>query len=110
MEAIAQHTDNPDILTASSEALEWNRQGILQYQQKQYVAALELFRRAGGAQPRNISFALNTAQSLLRLMAREPSAELAQECRACLERASQMPADDHRRERYLKLCDRLEAQ
>ncbi|MDX9687717.1 response regulator [Halopseudomonas formosensis] len=110
MDALARHTDDPDILAAGSEALEWNRQGILQYQQKQYAAALELFRRAGAAQPRNISFALNTAQSLLRLISREPSADLVRECRACLQRASQMPADDHRRERYLKLCDRLEAQ
>src|SRR5690554_7873126 len=86
MDALARHTDDPDILAAGSEALEWNRQGILQYQQKQYAAALELFRRAGAAQPRNISFALNTAQSLLRLISREPSADLVRECRACLQR------------------------
>ncbi|MFA5677033.1 MAG: response regulator [Pseudomonas sp.] len=109
MANLVAHTDNPDILAAGSEALEWNRQGITLYQQKNYPEALELFRRALIAQPRNISFALNTAQSLLRLLARQPSAEQQQECRDCLQRASHMPADDHRRDRYLKLCDRLEA-
>lgn len=105
---LAAHTDDPDILAAGSEALEWNRQGILAYQQKDYLQALHLFRRASAAQPRNISFALNTAQSLLRLLGSEPSEQLQQECRDCLQRASQMPPDDRRRERYIKLCDRLE--
>lgn len=108
MAMLSTHTDDPDILVAGSQALEWNRQGIALYQQKQYPQALELFRRASAAQPRNISFALNTAQSLLRVLARQPLGELQQECRECLQRASQMPANDHRRERYLKLCDRLE--
>lgn len=107
--ALAEHTDDPDILAAGSEALEWNRQGMLAYQQKQYPQALELFRKATTAQPRNISFALNTAQSLLRLLAGQSSAELQEECRDCLQRASQMATGDPRRERYLKLYDRLEA-
>ena len=106
---LVAHIDNPDILAAGSEALEWNRQGILAYQQKAYPRALELFRRATTAQPRNISFALNTAQSLLRMLGRQPSEALQEECRDCLQRASQMPIGDRRRERYLKLCDRLEA-
>ena len=106
---LASHTDDPDILAAGSDALEWNRQGILAYQQKDYTRALELFRRATASQPRNISFALNTAQSLLRLMRTEPSAALREECQACLRRASRMPDSDHRRERFLKLSERLEA-
>lgn len=109
MTRLTRFTDSPEILAAGSEAQRWNREGIALYQQKNYPQALELFRRALAAQPRNISFALNTAQSLLRLLARQPSSELQQECRDCLERASHMPADDHRRDRYLKLCDRLEA-
>ena len=106
---LATHTDNPDILAAGSQALEWNRQGIALYQQKNYPQALELFRKALAAQPRNISFALNTAQSLLRLLGRQASTELQDECRDCLQRASLMPENDHRRVRYLKLSDRLEA-
>ena len=106
---LASQTDDPDILAAGSEALEWNRLGILAYQQKDYPQALALFRKATTAQPRNISFALNTAQSLLRLLGTQPSAALQAECRDCLQRASQMPAGDHRRERYIKLCEKLEA-
>lgn len=106
---LAGHTDDPDILVAGSDALAWNRQGILAYQQKDYAQALELFRRATASQPRNISFALNTAQSLLRLMRTQPSAVLREECRDCLQRASRMHESDYRRERYLRLCDRLEA-
>src|SRR5690606_5783869 len=117
MAEIAQHTDNAAILTAGSQALEWNRQAILLYQQKQFPEALQLFRQALASQPRNISFALNTAQSLLRLLARQsagesmerPSAQLKEECRACLQQASHMPASDHRQERYHKLRERLEA-
>lgn len=109
MAELATHTDDQNILAAGSEALEWNRQGILAYKHKDYPQALELFRKATTAQPRNISFALNTAQSLLRLLDTQTSAALQEECRDCLQRASQMPAGDHRRERYIKLCERLEA-
>ena len=104
-----KNTDDQNILAAGSEALEWNRLGILAYQQKDYPQALALFRKATTAQPRNISFALNTAQSLLRLLDTQTSAALQEECRDCLQRARQMPAGDHRRERYIKLCERLEA-
>jgi len=117
MTEIATRTDDPAILAAGSQALEWNHQAILLYQQKQFPEALQLFRQALASQPRNISFALNTAQSLLRLLARQPagesmeqpSAQLKEECRACLQQASHMPASDHRQERYHKLRERLEA-
>ena len=108
MEQLASMTDNPAILLAGSDALEWNQQGILAYQQREYPQALTLFRQALAAQPRNISFALNTAQSLLRLMAGQADASLLDECRYCLHQASHMQPNDHRRERYLKLCNRLE--
>lgn len=114
---IATHTDDPAILAAGSQALEWNQQAILLYQQKQYPEALQLFRQALASQPRNISFALNSAQSLLRLLGRQPAAQLQEapatglldECRDCLQRASHMPLGDHRQERYRKLRERLEA-
>ncbi|WP_285260679.1 tetratricopeptide repeat-containing response regulator [Halopseudomonas bauzanensis] len=105
---IARHTDNPDILAAGSQALEWNRQAIQLYQQKNYTQALQLFRQALTSQPRNISFALNTAQSLLRLVAANPEPELLAECERCLQQAAGMPVNDHRRERYRKLRERLE--
>lgn len=108
MADIAQHTDDPDILTTGSQALEWNRQAIHFYQQKKYQEALQLFRQALASQPRNISFALNTAQSVLRLMGASPNPELLAECEHCLQQAAGMPAQDHRRERYRKLCERLE--
>lgn len=109
MAQLTSLTDKPEILTAGVEALELNRRGIELYQKKDYPQALDMFRRALAAQPRNISYALNTAQSLLRMLARQPSPELEQECHDCLQRASHMPANDRRRERYLKLIDRLEA-
>lgn len=105
---IAQHTDDPDILAAGSQALGWNRQAIQLYQQKNYSEALRLFRQALSSQPRNISFALNTAQSLLRLISASKDPELRTECERCLQQAAGMPTNDHRRERYRKLRERLE--
>src|SRR5690606_36050978 len=105
---LASHTDDPDILAAGSDALEWNRQGILAYQQKDYTRARELLRRATASQPRNISFALNTAQSLLRLMRTEPSAALREARQARLQRARRLPDGAHRRQRFLTPSERRE--
>lgn len=60
-------------------------------------------------QPRNISFALNTAQSLLRLIASAPDEALKEECRNCLQQVRSIPPSDSRYERYLKLCKHVEA-
>ena len=109
MAGIAAQTSNPAILQAGQQAQERNREGIRLYQQQQYPAALESFRTAQALQPRNISFALNTAQSLLRLLLTEPTDELREECLACLEQLRSMPSSDHRHERYRKLCERVEA-
>lgn len=108
MAEIARHTDDAALLTAGSQALEWNRQAIALYQQKQYPEALQLFRQALASQPRNISFALNTAQTLLRLAGARALPELRDECERCLQLAAAMPTHDHRRERFRKLRERLE--
>ncbi|WP_092388504.1 tetratricopeptide repeat-containing response regulator [Halopseudomonas salegens] len=109
MQQIAGKTDNPALLDTSKRAAELNRQGIQHYQQKNYPQALEAFRQSQKLQPRNISFALNTAQSLLRLMATEPDPALKEECRLCLQQVRSIPPSDSRYERYLKLCKHAEA-
>ncbi|MEO4049166.1 response regulator [Pseudomonas sp. CAU 1711] len=103
MEGIAKLTDDPQILSGGKEAVELNRQGVRAYQLGRANDALELFRRALALQPKNISIALNTAQSLLRLGGDAPSAELLAECRACLDAVRMIPASDPRYERYQQL-------
>ena len=108
MSAISQHTDNPAILQAGTQAQQFNREGIRAYQQKKFPEALALFRQAQALQPRNISFALNTAQSLLRLLLTTPDAELKAECLQCLEQVRSMPSSDPRYPRYNKLCSTVQ--
>ncbi|HEX5844439.1 MAG TPA: tetratricopeptide repeat protein [Pseudomonas sp.] len=103
MQGVAKQTDNSEILGGGKEAVEFNRQGVRCYQQKQFDEALTLFRRALALQPKNISIALNTAQSLLRMGGEQPSAELLEECRNCLEAVRMMPDSDPRHERYQQL-------
>ncbi|WP_022962059.1 tetratricopeptide repeat-containing response regulator [Halopseudomonas pelagia] len=104
MASIAQQTDDPAILNGGKAAQELNRQGIRLYQQQQFADALPLFRQAQTLQPRNISFALNTAQSLLRMLLAQPDPELKAQCLHCLEQVRSMPDSDARHERYQKLC------
>lgn len=103
MQSIAAQTRNPEILEAGSEAQSWNRDGIRLYQQKDFSGALDAFRKALAAQPRNISFALNTAQSLLRQHNAKPDAALQQECLRCLEQVRGLAPSDPRYARYQKL-------
>lgn len=92
MQGVARQTDNSDILSGGKEAVELNRQGVRCYQQKQFDEALKLFRQAFALQPKNISIALNTAQSLLQSAGGEIAPALLDECRPrCLEMASHMP-------------------
>ncbi|WP_150305584.1 tetratricopeptide repeat-containing response regulator [Pseudomonas saliphila] len=103
LEQIAAQTDNPEILKAGEQAKTCNREGIKCYQQKHFPEALELFRQASASQPRNISYALNTAQSLLQLLAQTPDEALKAECLRSLGQAHNMPTSDKRYERYQKL-------
>ena len=103
MQGVAKQTSDAGILSGGKEAVELNRQGVRCYQQKQFDEALKLFRQALALQPKNISIALNTAQSLLRQGGEKPPAELLEECRACLEAVRMMPASDPRHERYQQL-------
>ncbi|MFO7704073.1 MAG: response regulator [Halopseudomonas sp.] len=104
MQSIALQTDDPAILQGGKAAQELNRQGIRLYQQQQFADALGLFRQAQALQPRNISFALNTAQSLVRLLLAQPDTQLKTQCLECLEQVRSMPDSDARQERYQKLC------
>jgi thioredoxin-like negative regulator of GroEL len=107
MDAVAGKTSNSDILNACFQVQGLNSKGIRSYQQQQFPQALELFRQARELQPRNISIALNTAQSLLRLLLIEPATDLQAECQECLKQVSNIPSTDHRYARYEKLCATL---
>jgi CheY-like chemotaxis protein/cytochrome c-type biogenesis protein CcmH/NrfG len=106
MQGIAKQTDDPSILGGAKDAQELNRQGVRCYQQGQYDEALALFRRALLLQPKNISSALNTAQSLLRVGGSQAEAALLEECRNCLNAVQMMPSTDPRFERYQKLREK----
>ena len=110
MQGVARQTDNADILSGGKEAVELNRQGVRCYQQKQFEEALRLFRQAFALQPKNISIALNTAQSLLQSAGGEMSEALLEESRRCLEVVSQMPETDARHARYQQLQRRASGQ
>lgn len=110
MQGVARQTDNADILSGGKEAVELNRQGVRCYQQKQFEEALRLFRQAFALQPKNISIALNTAQSLLQSAGGEMSEALLEESRRCLEVVSQMPETDARHARYQQLQRRATGQ
>ena len=73
-----------------------------------YPFGEEAFRKAQQLQPRNISFALNAAQSLLRVAAEGNNAELFAEAREGLRRIAGIPRDDQRYERYVKLRELAE--
>lgn len=109
MAGIAEQTSDPDILRSGDQAMELNRQGMALYQKKHFPEALEAFRSALALQPRNISYALNTAQSLLRLLLSSPDEALREECLDCLRRVRNMPASDARFERYTKLREKAES-
>jgi CheY-like chemotaxis protein/lipopolysaccharide biosynthesis regulator YciM len=110
MQGIAKQTDDPAILGAAKEAQELNRQGVRCYQQRQFDEALRIFRQALQLQPKNISSALNTAQSLLRISGGQVEPTLLEECRLCLDAVRMIPASDPRYERYQKLRDKAFAQ
>jgi CheY-like chemotaxis protein/Flp pilus assembly protein TadD len=103
MKDIAKLTDDPTILNSSNAAADLNRQGVRVYKTGNLVEARDVFRKALKMQPKNISIALNMAQSLLHgTDTSVPSAEL-EECRACLKMVGLMPDTDARYARYQKL-------
>ncbi|MFP3632770.1 tetratricopeptide repeat protein, partial [Burkholderia sp. SIMBA_045] len=65
MKGIAKLTDDPTILSSSNAAAELNREGVRVYKTGNLVEARSVFRKALAMQPKNISIALNMAQSLL---------------------------------------------
>ncbi|MGL4316352.1 MAG: response regulator [Pseudomonas sp.] len=107
MQGIARQTSDPAILAGGQEAIDFNRQGVRSYQLGRFADALELFRRALALQPKNISIALNTAQSLLRMAGEKADPALLEECRRCLDAVSMIPASDPRYERYQQLRQRV---
>jgi CheY-like chemotaxis protein/cytochrome c-type biogenesis protein CcmH/NrfG len=103
MKDIAKQTDDPTILNSGNAAAELNRQGVRVYKTGNLVEARQAFRKALAMQPKNISIALNLAQSLLHgTDTSVPSAEL-EECRTCLKMVGLMPDSDARYPRYQKL-------
>lgn len=106
MKNIAKQTDDPEILGAGKAAMDLNVQGVRSYRAGNLAEAQDLFRRAMALQPKNISFALNMAQSLLHLGVQHLDANALQECQASLKMVGKMPDTDPRYERYQKLQSR----
>ena len=103
MKGIAKLTDDPAILNSGNLAADLNRQGVRVYKTGNLVEARAVFRKALGLQPKNISIALNMAQSLLHgTDTSVPSPELV-ECQTCLKMVGLMPDSDPRFPRYQKL-------
>ncbi|WAJ37558.1 response regulator [Pseudomonas sp. GOM7] len=107
LEAAARLTDDQSVFVISKEATDLNRQGVQAYKQGRTDEALALFRRALGLQPKNISIALNTAQSLLRLGLEQPSQPWLEEARSCLDGVSMIAPSDTRYARYQQLRSRV---
>lgn len=107
MEKVGKLTDDPSVLNAVTEAVTLNRQGVRSYQGGQLGEALQLFRKALGLQPKNISIALNTAQALLRIGGDNPQPAIMQECRDALTSVAGIPVSDNRYDRYRKLHIRV---
>ncbi|MBX8499710.1 tetratricopeptide repeat-containing response regulator [Pseudomonas lijiangensis] len=105
MKSIAAITDDPAILGANKAAIDLNIQGVRSYKAGNLTEAQDMFRRALALQPKNISIALNMAQSLL-----HPGQNLGEagreECRATLKMVGKMPDSDPRYDRYQKLKER----
>ncbi|MFS2159062.1 response regulator [Pseudomonas sp. Pseusp122] len=103
MQSIARQTDDPAILGANKTAIDLNLQGVRSYKAGQLAEAQELFRKALALQPKNISIALNMAQSLLHLKVENLNPQQLAECQACLKMVGKMPDTDARFERFQKL-------
>ena len=103
MDRIALQTDDPHILNIGQAAIDLNAQGIRRYRAGHLGEAQDLFRRALALQPKNISIALNMAQSLLHIGVQNLDAAALLECQASLKEVGQMPDTDARYSRYQKL-------
>ncbi|MBP5078437.1 response regulator, partial [Pseudomonas chlororaphis] len=103
MEGISKLTDDPAILNSANAAADMNRQGVRSYKAGAVGEARDLFRRALAMQPKNISIALNMAQSLLHGTDITQDTALLEECRTCLKMVGLMPDTDARYPRYQKL-------
>jgi tetratricopeptide (TPR) repeat protein len=103
MQNIVKLTDDPNILNACNAAADLNRQGVRIYKTGNLPEAREIFRKALALQPKNISIALNMAQSLLHGADITVTSVELEECRACLKMVGMMPDTDARYARYQKL-------
>jgi tetratricopeptide (TPR) repeat protein len=103
MQGIAKLTDDPAILSTGNDAAELNRQGVREYKAGNLMEARAVFRKALALQSKNISIALNMAQSLLHGTDTSVASAELEECRACLKTVGLMPDTDARYARYQKL-------
>ncbi len=103
MQNIARQTDDPEILGAGKAAIDFNIQGIRCYRAGKLGEAQDLFRQGLALQPKNISIALNMAQSLLHMGVHNLDAASLAECKNSLKMVGKMPESDARFERFQKL-------
>lgn len=109
MKKVEKLSNNPALVQKANEARNINRLGIHLYEMGDIDKALEKFRAALMVQPRNISFALNTAQALLKLVEAEPGKRdgIGPEFRKCMDSLRNLPATDSRMPRYQQLWRRF---
>ena len=106
MLSIASKTNDPTILGANTQAIDFNLQGVRAYKTGDMAHAQEMFRRGLALQPKNISIALNLAQALLPGKGEAQDLTKLKECQNCLRMVGKMPPTDPRFGRFQKLQSR----
>ncbi|WP_256737676.1 tetratricopeptide repeat-containing response regulator [Pseudomonas sp. dw_358] len=106
MQSIVSLSNDPDIAADHQAAMALNVQGVRSYKGGDLPQAQALFRQALAMQPKNISIALNLAQSLIHARGATPDAAKLEECQSCLNSVGNLPATDARYERYQNLRNR----
>jgi tetratricopeptide (TPR) repeat protein len=87
-----------------------NKDGIRQYKEGQYLAALVLFEQALELAPMNTGCALNVIQTslhLLKTQSKTPGSGMLERCKKAFRIVDNMPLPEHHRKRYEELLNQF---
>ncbi|MAD76826.1 MAG: response regulator [Rheinheimera sp.] len=87
-----------------------NKDGIRQYKDGQYLAALALFEQALDLAPMNTGCALNVIQTSLQLLkthSKAPGSSMLERCKKAFRIVDNMPLPEHHRKRYEELLNQF---
>lgn len=98
-----------NVMHSQELASERNAEGVHLFKEQNYAESAEMFLQALNLEKRNISYALNAAQSLYELAVQESDFRKARRAGQTLQQASEIQTDDYRFERYSKLKNQIEA-